>query len=76
MGEVYRARDTKLEREVALKVLPASVATEASRLNRLEREAKTLAGLTHPHIFTLYSVEPLLAHHRLRSIHALLVGAR
>ncbi len=57
MGEVYRARDTKLDRDVALKVLPAAVAADPSSLERFEREAKTVAGLNHPHIVTLYSVE-------------------
>jgi len=57
MGEVYRARDTKLERDVALKVLPAAVAADPARLERFEREAKTVAGLNHPHIVTLHSVE-------------------
>jgi TolB-like protein/Flp pilus assembly protein TadD len=57
MGEVYRARDTKLERDVALKVLPAAMAADPARLERFEREAKTVAGLNHPHIVTLYSVE-------------------
>jgi len=57
MGEVYRARDTKLDRDVALKVLPAGVASDPVRLERFEREAKTVAGLNHPHIVHLYSVE-------------------
>ena len=48
MGEVYRARDTKLERHVAIKVLPVAVAADAERLARFEREAKTLASLNHP----------------------------
>ena len=57
MGEVYRARDTRLDREVALKLLPSSVAGDADRLRRFEREAKTLASLNHPHIAQLYTVE-------------------
>ncbi len=57
MGEVYRARDTKLDRDVALKVLPAEVATDPDRLERFEREAKTVAALNHPHIVHMYSVE-------------------
>jgi serine/threonine-protein kinase len=57
MGEVYRARDTRLGREVALKVLPAEVASHADRLGRFEREARTVAGLNHPNIVVLYSVE-------------------
>lgn len=57
MGEVYRARDTRLHREVALKLLPASVAADAERLARFSREARTLATLNHPHIATLYGLE-------------------
>jgi predicted ATPase len=57
MGEVYRARDLRLVREVALKVLPADVASDAGRLARLEREARTVAGLNHPNIVTLFSLE-------------------
>jgi serine/threonine protein kinase/Flp pilus assembly protein TadD len=57
MGEVYRARDTRLGREVAVKLLPAEVASSADRLARLEREARTVAGLNHPNIVTLFSVE-------------------
>ncbi|HET7226215.1 MAG TPA: serine/threonine-protein kinase, partial [Candidatus Eisenbacteria bacterium] len=57
MGEVYRARDTRLGREVAIKVLPDAVASSAERLARFEREARTVAGLSHPNIVTLHSVE-------------------
>jgi serine/threonine protein kinase/Tfp pilus assembly protein PilF len=57
MGEVYRARDTRLGREVAVKVLPESVAASPDRLARFEREARTVAGLSHPNIVTLFSVE-------------------
>src|SRR5947199_3209864 len=57
MGEVYRARDTRLGREVAVKVLPEAVAASADRLARFEREARTVAGLSHPNIVTLFSVE-------------------
>jgi Tol biopolymer transport system component len=57
MGEVYRARDTRLHRDVALKVLPADVAGDAERLSRFEREARTLATLNHPHIAQVYGVE-------------------
>src|SRR5512143_730640 len=57
MGEVYRARDTRLGRDVALKVLPADVATHPDRLARFEREARTVAGLNHPNIVVLFSVE-------------------
>ena len=57
MGEVYRARDTKLQRDVAIKVLPASVASAPERLARFEREAQLLAALNHPHIAAIYGVE-------------------
>jgi eukaryotic-like serine/threonine-protein kinase len=57
MGEVYRARDTKLDRDVALKVVPDAFAADPERLVRFEREAKTLASLNHPHIAHIYGVE-------------------
>jgi serine/threonine protein kinase len=57
MGEVYRARDTKLEREVAIKVMPAALARDPERLARFEREAKVLASLNHPNIAQIYGVE-------------------
>jgi eukaryotic-like serine/threonine-protein kinase len=57
MGEVWRARDTKLGREVALKVLPASVAQDPERLARFEREAQVLASLNHAHIAAIHGVE-------------------
>ena len=56
MGEVYKARDTRLDRTVALKILPHSVAADPTRRIRFEREAKAIAALTHPHICTLYDV--------------------
>ncbi len=57
MGEVYRARDTKLNRDVAIKVLPEAVAHDPERLARFEREAKTLAALNHPNIAHIHGVE-------------------
>ena len=56
MGEVYKARDTRLDRSVAIKVLPPDVSADADRRARFEREAKTIAGLNHPHICTLHDV--------------------
>jgi Tol biopolymer transport system component len=57
MGEVYRARDTQLHRDVALKVLPDVFASDSDRLARLTREAQVLASLNHPHIATIYGFE-------------------
>src|SRR5262245_10161592 len=57
MGEVYRARDSKLEREVAIKILPDALASDADRVARFEREAKTLASLNHPNIAHIHGLE-------------------
>jgi Tol biopolymer transport system component len=57
MGEVYRARDTKLKRDVALKVLPESLAADSGRMARFQREAEVLASLNHPNIAHIYGVE-------------------
>jgi serine/threonine protein kinase len=57
MGEVYRARDTKLKREVALKVLPEAFAGDSDRMIRFQREAEVLASLNHPNIAHIYGVE-------------------
>jgi Tol biopolymer transport system component len=57
MGEVYRARDAKLQRDVAIKVLPDAFAQDADRLVRFEREARTLAALNHPNIAAIYGIE-------------------
>ena len=57
MGEVYRARDTKLDRDVAIKILPEAFAHDADRLARFQREAKTLASLNHPNIAQIFGLE-------------------
>ena len=57
MGEVYRARDTKLNRDVALKVLPEAFAKDAERMARFQREAQVLASLNHPNIASIYGLE-------------------
>jgi len=57
MGEVYRARDTKLGRDVAIKILPAAFGADADRLTRFEREARVLASLNHPNIADIYGLE-------------------
>src|ERR1700722_10856873 len=57
MGEVYRAWDTKLGRDVAIKVLPQAFSAEPERTARFEREAKVLASLNHPHIASIYGLE-------------------
>jgi serine/threonine-protein kinase len=57
MGEVYRARDTRLDRDVAIKILPEAFAADAERVARFEREARVLASLNHPHIGAIYGLE-------------------
>jgi len=57
MGEVYRARDTRLGRDVAIKVLPAQFTSDPDRLARMEREARALAALNYPNIATIYGLE-------------------
>ncbi len=59
MGEVYRATDTNLKRSVAIKVLPESLATDAERLARFQREAEVLASLNHPNIAQIHGLEEL-----------------
>jgi len=57
MGEVYRARDTRLKRDVALKILPESFANDPDRLARFQREAEVLASLSHANIAAIYGLE-------------------
>src|SRR3954468_5305277 len=57
MGEVYRARDLKLKREVAIKILPEEFASDADRVARFQREAEVLASLNHPIIAAIYGIE-------------------
>src|SRR5213594_4039780 len=59
MGEVYLAQDTKLDRKVALKILPADVAAHPDRMKRFVQEAKAASGLNHPNIITIYEVEQI-----------------
>src|SRR5262245_17160073 len=61
MGDVYRARDPRLGRDVAIKLLPPAFTADADRLARFEREARVLASLNHPHIAAIYGIED--AHH-------------
>ena len=63
MGEVYRARDTKLHRDVAVKVLPEAFALDPERLTRFEREARVLASLNHPNIAQIYDDTLFMATH-------------
>src|SRR4029450_9443130 len=56
MGQVFRARDTKLDRDVAIKILPEAFAHDTDRLARFQREAKTLASLNHPNVVTLHDI--------------------
>jgi serine/threonine protein kinase len=60
MGEVYRARDTRLKREVALKVLPEAFAHDPARMSRFQREAEVLASLNHPNIAHIYGAKTAL----------------
>src|SRR5919201_6636899 len=57
MGEVYRARDTKLKREVAIKILPDEFSRDPERVSRFQREAEVLASLNHPNIAAIYDVQ-------------------
>ena len=70
MGEVYRAIDTKLKRQVAIKILPPLFAADPDRLARLQREAEVLAALNHPNIAAIYGLEEA------DGVKALVIGAR
>jgi WD40 repeat protein len=74
MGEVYRARDTNLHREVAIKVLPSSMADNARRLVRFEREARALAALNHPNIAAVYGIEDAGSAHSRAIVMELVIG--
>ena len=87
MGEVYRARDTRLKRDVAIKILPDAFAQDPERLARFQREAELLATLNHPNIAQIYGIEeqvlllglvegPTLGGaHRRRAVHRVMVWA-
>src|SRR6266516_1584297 len=65
MGEVYRARDTRLDRDVAIKILPEAFAADAERVARFQREAKVLASLNHPNIAIIHGLEHAAGAHAL-----------
>ena len=63
MGEVFLARDTRLDRQVAIKAMPADFSQDADRVARFQREAKVLASLSHPNIGAIYGLEESNGHH-------------
>jgi len=67
MGEVYRARDTRLDRTIAIKILPAQFSSDPVHKQRFVREAKTISSLNHPHICVLHERRLSRANHRLAS---------
>ena len=69
MGEVYRARDRRLKRDVAIKVLPETVSRDAERLSRFQREAEILASLNHSNIAAIYGLEKCRHHARRSTLH-------
>ena len=73
MGEVFRARDTRLNRDVAIKILPEVFAQDADRIARFSREAQTLAALNHQHIAQIYGVEEAMASSSGSTIRALVM---
>ena len=76
MGEVYKARDTRLDRIVAIKVLPAHLSDRPDLRERFEREARTISSLNHPHICTLYDIGRAEISSHLKSILPLLLKNR
>src|SRR5262247_1137526 len=68
MGEVYRARDLKLKREVAIKILPEEFSRDADRVSRFQREAEVLASINHPNIAAIYDLQEALSFAKIPSV--------